>query len=140
VLVASAWWGFFSIPVVLFVRDRPPVASASAAGATARGTIRVLRDAIAEARRRPDLGRFLVAYLIFNDGVQTVLLMASIFGAKALGMSSAAIAACYLMIQFVAFAGALVAGRLADRAGHKPVIVTTLILLCRRPPSRPATS
>jgi UMF1 family MFS transporter len=43
-------------------------------------------------------------------------------------MSSAAIAACYLMIQFVAFAGALVAGRLADRAGHKPVIVTTLIL------------
>ncbi len=125
VLVAGAWWLLFSIPMMLWVKDKPAVQHAAA---KARGTLRVLKDAVAQARRRPDLGRFLVAYLIFNDGVQTVLLMASIFGAKELGMSAAAIAACYLMIQFVAFVGAMVAGRLADTLGHKKIVGFTVAM------------
>jgi UMF1 family MFS transporter len=52
--------------------------------------------------------------------------MASIFGAKALGMSTGQLALCFLMIQFVAFVGALVCGRLADSWSHKKVILCTL--------------
>lgn len=123
VLIAGAWWLVFSLPAFLLLRDRPPVARAAGPNP---GTFQGLADAIREARRRPDLGRFLLAYLIYDDGVQTVLLMASIFGAKALGMSAAQIAACYLMIQFVAFIGALLAGRFADAVGHKKVVAATL--------------
>jgi UMF1 family MFS transporter len=74
----------------------------------------------------PQLKRFLVSYLIFNDGIQTIILMASIFGAKELGMSSTQLALVYLMVQFVAFLGAMVFGRLADAWSHKNVLLTTL--------------
>jgi UMF1 family MFS transporter len=56
--------------------------------------------------------------------------MASIFGAKALGISTQRLALCFLVIQFVAFVGAMVCGRLADAWSHKNVILITLVLYC----------
>src|SRR5207253_2746586 len=61
-----------------------------------------------------------------NDGIQTILLMAAIFGAQALGMTAGQLGLCYLMIQFVAFVGAMICGKWADSWGHKNVILLTL--------------
>ena len=135
VLVAGLWWLVFSLPAVFFVKDATPAVEPLRPVAFVRASTEALlqlRHTVRETIARVDLGRFLVAFLIYNDGIQTVLLMASVFGAKALGMASSDLAACYLMIQFVAFGGAMAAGAMADKAGHKGVIIATLVvfLLC----------
>src|SRR6476646_8630857 len=103
--LVGAWWLIFSLPTFAWVKDAP----VSPASAAARISV---REKLRWVRSHPSVMRFLGAYLIYEDGTQTLILMASIFGAKALGMSTAELAQCYLMIQFVAFIGALVCGRL----------------------------
>lgn len=126
--VAGVWWLLFSFPTFLWVRDTHPSAN------SARGTVlSALMGALQQLWRSwkslaafPQLKRFLISYLIFNDGIQTIILMASIFGAKELGMSATQLALVYLMVQFVAFVGAMIFGRLADAWSHKNVLLTTL--------------
>jgi UMF1 family MFS transporter len=60
---------------------------------------------------------FLVAFLFYNDGIQTVIGVASTYGSKQLGFGDSVLIATILLIQFVAFGGALLFGRLAQRYG-----------------------
>ncbi len=135
ILVAAVWWLLFSLPCLIGVKDAAPPVERLRPSAFVRASTEALlqlRHTIRDTLARPDLARFLISFLIFNDGIQTVLLMASVFGAKALGMAPGELAACYLLIQFVAFIGAMIAGTAADRAGHKGVILVTLVvfLIC----------
>ena len=59
---------------------------------------------------------FLVAYLFFNDGIQTVIASASIYGVEELEFSTGTVLATYLVVQFVAVFGALGFGRAAERS------------------------
>ncbi|MGN6598439.1 MAG: MFS transporter, partial [Actinomycetes bacterium] len=70
---------------------------------------------------------FLLAYLFFNDGVQTVITAASVYGDKQLGLSQSILIVTILLVQFVAFGGALLFGRLAARFGAKRTIAGSLL-------------
>jgi UMF1 family MFS transporter len=70
-----------------------------------------------QLRAYPMTLTFLLAYLFYNDGIQTVISSASIYGAKQLGFDQTVLIAAILMIQFVAWGGALFFGRLAARYG-----------------------
>jgi UMF1 family MFS transporter len=72
------------------------------------------------------LTKFLVAYLIYNDGIETVIVMASIFGAEVLGMETGEIILFFLMIQGIAFFGSLIFGFLADAIGNKKAVMISL--------------
>jgi UMF1 family MFS transporter len=65
---------------------------------------------------------FLLAYVAYNEGVQTVISFASTYGTKELDLGQSIMASAILLVQFVAFAGALWLGRLAGRHGSKRVI------------------
>jgi UMF1 family MFS transporter len=71
---------------------------------------------------------FLVAYLFFNDGIQTVIVTSSTYGEKELGFETSVLIATILMVQFVAFGGALLFGAAANRYGAKATIMTGLVL------------
>ena len=60
---------------------------------------------------------FLIAYLFYNDGIQTVIYAASTYGEKQLELRQNVLIATILLIQFVAFGGALYFGRLAAKYG-----------------------
>lgn len=83
---------------------------------------------VRKSRALPEAMRFLLAYLLYNDGIQTVIAVAAIFAAQELGMSSTNLILVILMIQFVAFGGALGFGRLAGWLGTKRAIVLSLII------------
>ncbi len=72
--------------------------------------------------------RYLIAYLIYNDGIQTVIVVSSTFAATELGMASDSLLLLVLMIQFVAFGGALLFGWLAKRTGAKRAIMLSLFI------------
>ena len=57
--------------------------------------------------------------VIYNDGIETVIIMASIFGAQVLGMQTHEIILFFLMIQAIAFLGSLAFGCLSDAIGSR---------------------
>lgn len=86
-----------------------------------------------EAKDYPQTIRYLIAYLIYNDGIQTVIAVAAVFAAApivqgGLGIEQGTLTTVILMIQFVAFGGALLWGRLAMRVGAKRAILISLAI------------
>jgi MFS transporter, UMF1 family len=95
----------------------------------ALGPIAVLGTFIyKKSKTLPEAMKYLVAYLLYNDGIQTVIAVSAIFAAEELGMDSTNLILVILMIQFVAFFGALGFGRLAGRLGTKNTILLSLII------------
>jgi UMF1 family MFS transporter len=71
---------------------------------------------------------FLAAYLLYNDGVQTVISLSSQFGTQELGMESQTLIITILMVQFVAFVGAYAFNAVASRIGAKSAIAISLVI------------
>ena len=71
---------------------------------------------------------FLVAYMIYNDGIHTVTSMATIYGTEELGLSTTALMVTLLLVQVVAIGGALIFSRLASRIGAKRSVMFALVL------------
>ncbi len=81
-----------------------------------------------KSRTLSEAMKFLVAYLFYNDGIQTVIAVSAIFAAEELGFSATNLILVILMIQFVAFLGATGFGWLATRIGAKTTVVISLVI------------
>ncbi|MBF5082870.1 MFS transporter [Quadrisphaera sp. INWT6] len=86
--------------------------------------VRTLRSAPAF----PQTLMFLVAYLFFNDGVQTVIAAASIYGQQQLGFAAGQLVTAILLVQVVALLGALGAGWVAQRTSAKATVLGSLVV------------
>src|SRR4029450_7201162 len=86
-LSAGVWWGVFTLIPYLGLRDRPPrdVVPEPGRGLVGSG-FGQLATPLRDLGGYPQTLRFLVAYLFFNDGIQTVIAAASIFAAEQLGL------------------------------------------------------
>jgi UMF1 family MFS transporter len=130
-LSAGVWWGVFTLVPYLGLRDRTPRDVVPAAGrGLVGGAFGQLVTTLRDLRRYPQTLRFLLAYLFFNDGIQTVIYAASIFAAEELGVPSGQLILAILVVQFVAFGGALAFGGLAVRVGAQRAILAGLVLWC----------
>ena len=125
-LSGALWWAAFTIIPWRGIKDRPPAAVEPAEGGLLARSFGQLWATLKELRRYPVALTFLVAYLFFNDGIQTVIASAAIFGEKELGFSTGTVLATYLLVQFVAVGGAVGFGRAARRFGAKRVILAGL--------------
>jgi UMF1 family MFS transporter len=128
-LSAGVWWAGFTVIPYLGLRDRRPrdvipEPGRGLVGAAFGQLVRTLRD----LRGYPQTLRFLVAYLFFNDGIQTVIAAASIFAAEQLGLPQSQLITSILLVQFVAFGGALLFGRISRRTGAQRAILASLVL------------
>jgi UMF1 family MFS transporter len=123
-LSVALWWFVFSLPTFLFLRERAQK-SAFRKSHFSEGYQR-LRHTFRRIKTFRELTKFLMAYLIYNDGIETVIVMASIFGAEVLGMETGEIILYFLMIQGIAFFGSLIFGFLADAIGNKRAVIISL--------------
>lgn len=124
-LSAAVWWGLFTIPVALSYRTqalaiRPRIGAA----------FRSLKSSLMSLKRLPTFTRFFIAYLLYNDGVETVIIMASIFGDQELRMSTGDLVLFFLMVQGVAFIGSLIFGVIADRFDNRRAVLLGLGVWC----------
>ncbi|ACZ88263.1 MFS transporter [Streptosporangium roseum] len=125
---AGLWWAGFTIIPLLRLRNRRTLASVSeSTGQAVAGSFRQLGRTIVELRRYPLTLGFLVAYLIYNDGVQTVISFSATYADKELELDQSVQIGAILMVQFVAFGGALLLGRLAASYGAKRVVMGALV-------------
>ena len=123
-VLTGLWWIGFALPVFTRLRG---VAMRGPDTALPRGLSGYLRI-FGEIRGHANLLRFLVAYLLYNDGIQTVIAVSAVFARETVGLSQNTVLGCFLMVQFVAAPGALVFGRLANRWGVKPMLLAALVL------------
>lgn len=119
---AGVWWGAFTLVPLRRLRDRKVPPSA----ASARGW-RQLASTVRDMRRHPHTLSFLLAYLVYNDGVQTVISQASVYGSEELGLGQSTLIVAVLLVQVLAVAGALAMGRLARTYGAKRTILGSLV-------------
>lgn len=123
-LSAAIWWAGFTFIPYLRIRDRAPHGVVDTGGTTlAERSFGQLFRTLRELRNYPQTMLFLAAYLLYNDGIQTVIYSASVYGEKELGFSTSTLIATILIVQFVGIAGALVFGRVAARiGGHRTIL------------------
>jgi UMF1 family MFS transporter len=133
-LSAGLWWAAFTIIPVVGLRDLRGSAGPPGQPSTGRragvvsGSFRQLAATFRELRSYPQTMLFLLAYLFFNDGIQTVISSSSVYGAEELKFSDDQLIEIILLVQFVAFGGALLFGRLAKRYGAWRVVLDSLVL------------
>ncbi|MDX3107846.1 MFS transporter [Nonomuraea angiospora] len=125
---AGLWWAIFTIIPLLRLRNRPVPVHETTALRSVGGSFRQLGRTLAELRRYPLTLLFLVAYLVYNDGVQTVIGNSAAFASEALKLDKTVQITAILMVQFVAFFGALLLGRLARSFGTKRTVLASLVL------------
>ena len=122
-LSAALWWAGFTIIPLVKLRNYTPHNIVPEQGTIFQRSFGQLFTTLREMTNYPMTLTFLLAYLFYNDGIQTVLYTASTYGSKQLKFDQDVLIATILLIQFVAFGGALWFGRLAARYGAYRLIL-----------------
>ena len=126
--LSGLWWLLFSLPAYLLLDEIPAQATEADRGPLVLAGFRRIKETFKRLRLYRNLFLFLLAFLLYNDGVDTVINMSPAFGTDQLGMTQEQLIKMFLIVQFVAFGGALAFGYLADRIGNKTVIVINLFV------------
>jgi UMF1 family MFS transporter len=129
IIVAGLWWGVFALPTSFWIKEgrTPPGQRLNIFALTNVGWQRLM-NTLRQVRRYRQLVRYLISFLLFNDGIETVIIMASIFGASEVGMSPAELVVFFVMVQGTALVGSFVFGWLADLIGKRNTLFITLII------------
>jgi len=124
--LTSLWWLVFALPTMLWLRDRPVPVPAGRLGGYLKIGWRRVRSTLAHFRELSVLERFLLANLIYSTGIESVIRLASIFGAQELGMPQDELVLFFLVIQGTALVGAVLFGWAADRFTRRGALLATL--------------
>jgi UMF1 family MFS transporter len=125
-VVVAVYYALAVIPTFLFLRDRsvrqrlPPGETYLTVG------FRQLRRTLGHIRRYSELFKLLIAFLVYNDGVVTVIYFAALYATTTIGFTTEEVAVMFIAMNVVAAAGAFSFGWIADRAGQKRTIFISL--------------
>ena len=123
----AIWWFVFSIPLFRRVHEPPAVLESdeTAADNPVRVALTRVREAFHELRGYKQAFLMLVAFLLYNDGIQTIIRMASIYGAE-IGIDRNAQIAAFVVVQFTGIPCSFLFGAAADRVGPKQALYFAL--------------
>ncbi len=123
--MVSVFFLVFSLPAFRFLpRDRPSGRPGRAALVGLKSTLRLLAEVLRTRRVR----RFLLAYWLYKDGVNTIIIFSSIYASVTLGFTGSELVILYLLVQVSAMAGSVALSVPTDRWGAKSVVVLSLLL------------
>ncbi len=127
-VVIAAYYAVAVVPTFLFLRERsvkrplPPGESYLTVG------FRQLAETFRNVRRYKELVKLLVAFLVYNDGIVTVIAFSAVYATETIGFSTADVTVLFIGLNVIALLGALAFGWLADRIGQKRAILISLVL------------
>lgn len=129
-LAAGLWWAIFALIPLRRLKNPPRTEEHQVplSGSMLTAGFRQLGHTIRSARMFPMTLLFLLAYLVYYDGINTVTTLSATYGSNELGLSDNTLLTAILIVQFAAFGGALLLGRFADRWGAKRVIMWSLVV------------
>lgn len=125
-LSVAIWWFIFTLPLLRYVSE--PARRILPGEENARpvqATFSRLAKTFREIRNYRDLFMMLIAFVVYANGIGTIITMATIYGAE-IGIGQTSLIGTLLMVQFLAAPFAILFGRLAKRIGTKPAIYISL--------------
>jgi len=125
-LLTAGWWLLFTVPCLLWVRETPGVPNVGTGSLLTRG-FRQFAMTFREIRRDRRILWFLGGYILYIDGVNTVIKMAADFGLS-IGLASDGLLKALIVTQFVAFPAAVIFGRIGERYGAKRGIMIGIMV------------
>jgi UMF1 family MFS transporter len=120
----AVWWALFSLPVLLRVPE-PRGPRGAGEGSIAAETARRLATTFREVRKHRDAVLFLLGFIVYNDGVVTIIRMATSYGTE-IGIGAGALIGAILLVQFVAIPFSFLAGAVAGRVGARATVLGCL--------------
>jgi UMF1 family MFS transporter len=135
-LLAAAWWGIFAAVSFYLVKTRKPDKEVPANKNLLTVGFSELWQTLRELKKLRYTTLFLIAYLFYNDGIQTVILQSSVFisyelfTSKGLEVDSSFLIVIFIIAQFSALVGALGFERIARVLGAKRTIILSLLIWC----------
>ncbi len=125
-LSAGGWWAIFTVVTLTRLRPHQVRQGRERGAAVFSAGFRQLRRTFADIRNYPKTLLFLGAFLLYNDGIQTAAAVAGQYGERELGLGRSVLISAILLVQFVAFAGAVLMGRIARVYGAKLTVLGSL--------------
>jgi len=128
-LTAGIWWALWTFVPFLGIKNSADAPKGDLSFAKlSRSSFKQLKATLSELKDFPQTKRFLIAYLFYNDGVQTVIYAAAIYGEFALGLKTSNLILAIVIVQIVAIIGALFTGKLAGRIGAKATVRNSIVI------------
>lgn len=124
--IAAIWYLLFILPMFLLTPDAD---RGLPFGAAIRSGLAELKTTLRELRDRPFLLRFLIARMLYQDGVNGVLILGGVFAAGMFGWATMEIGLFGILLNVVAIAGCFAAGRVDQKLGSRITILISLVLL-----------
>jgi UMF1 family MFS transporter len=124
-LLVAVWFAVFSIPTFLFLKDRKP--DKKALLKNVKHTLKDFKQTAKELRSYPQIIRFLLARLVYNDGLVTIFAFGGIYAAGSLGFTFDEIMIMGIVLNVTAGLGSFLMGFLDDRIGGRTTIKVTLL-------------
>ncbi len=127
---AGGWWLLFTLmfPARYLSNGQPNKYVFTEGASLGNGFRQIFHTLHSMYHNYPETLKFLTAYLFYNDGIQTIIVVATIFASEELGVDAKILVYLIVMIQFVAFAGSLLFGWLAGWIGAKKAIMLSLFV------------
>ena len=125
---AGLWWALFTLIPMLTLKIRHTQKKSPQGKGYISFGFKQFLSTLREARKYPQTLLFLVAYLLYNDGVQTIIVVSSQFGQEELDLSISTLTTVILMVQFVAFGGSLLFNFLAKLTNTKKAILVSIMI------------
>lgn len=118
------WWLAWTIPSLLWISEKPKEARAPfRLGERLKG----LKRTFVSIPTIPSLLVFMIGYAFFNDGIQTVIAMASLFAREVLHLTEATILGVFLMVQFLGLPLTLFVISISKKWGAKQTLIASLV-------------
>ena len=124
-LTVAVWWALFSVPLLKNVSEPPAVVGGGESRNPIVAGYQRLRKTFRDIRRFRDLVKFLAAFWLYNDGINTIIIMAVIFGAE-IGIGKHHLIGAILLVQVLGIPFTVILGRLPKKLGTKRSILVCL--------------
>jgi len=127
-LLVAGFYLIFALPAFVWLRESCPQGRMSGWAAYGAVGFRRVAETLSSLSRYRETAKYVLASVFFTDGITTVISFAAIYATSTMQLSNQEMVLLFLILNVVAFPGALTAGYLADRIGARQTIIVSLVL------------
>ncbi len=127
-LIVAVWWTVFTIPLLRHVPEKGTASERAQKGNYVRIGFRRLSDTLHKIRKLPNLGRMLIAFLLYNAGIGTIMSVAVIYGESELGLGRSTLVSVMIMVQIIGLPAAFAYIKFARKVGTRTSILLGLVI------------
>jgi UMF1 family MFS transporter len=128
-VMTALYFAFFAAPLFLWLRERAEHQPMPPGDSYVSVALKRLRSTFATVRHHREFVKFIVAFLIYNDGVLMTINFAAIFGAVMFGLEQQMLLVFMIIVQVTSVVGAYVSGMLTERIGNKRTLILFILLM-----------